>query len=72
LGKFNFGFIVLQWMKKWKKWTFFHRHGKCDILLICVSMTSEMSIAKGNSSLSDLLLATCTLCHQSCTHFFNF
>jgi hypothetical protein len=59
------------WKNETSEFVFTH-HGKCDLVLICVDMTSEMSIAKGIASLSYLLLATCTLCHQGCTHFLNF
>jgi hypothetical protein len=35
LGKFNFGFIVLQWKRKWNKWIHFHPPWK---MWSCVDM----------------------------------
>lgn len=56
------------WENETNEFVFTH-HGKHDLVLIYLDMTSEMSIVKGNASLNYLLLAICTLCHQGCTHF---
>jgi hypothetical protein len=71
-GKVQFWIHCFAMDEKMKQVNLFSPTMECDLVLICVDMTSEMSIAKGNASLSYLLLATYNLCHQGCTHFFNF